>query len=105
MSVAEGHGVNGSTSVSKTESLGSNPSAPAKQSLLDPEGSWIEPDGINALRRWWFYRELARTGCHQMVLGRRIRFLWGVDLEWEACSTRSAHDGREGMDSMVSVVW
>ena len=26
----EGHGVNGSTSVSKTESLGSNPSAPAK---------------------------------------------------------------------------
>ena len=64
MSVAEGHGVNGSTSVSKTESLGSNPSAPAKQSLLDPEGSWIEPDGINALRRWWFYRGLARTVCH-----------------------------------------
>ncbi len=28
----EGHGVNGSTSVSKTESLGSNPSAPAKRS-------------------------------------------------------------------------
>ena len=27
---AQGHGVNGSTSVSKTESLGSNPSAPAK---------------------------------------------------------------------------
>ena len=45
----EGHGVNGSTSVSKTESLGSNPSAPAKQSLLDPEGYWIEPDGISVL--------------------------------------------------------
>ena len=31
----EGHGVNGSTSVSKTESLGSNPSAPAKPSAHD----------------------------------------------------------------------
>lgn len=32
----EGHGVNGSTSVSKTESLGSNPSAPAKPSAPEP---------------------------------------------------------------------
>ena len=32
----EGHGVNGSTSVSKTESLGSNPSAPAIPSALVP---------------------------------------------------------------------
>src|SRR4029078_6522090 len=32
----EVHGVNGSTSVSKTESLGSNPSAPATPSLLVP---------------------------------------------------------------------
>lgn len=39
LSGAEGHSVNGSTSVSKTESLGSNPSAPAKQSKLDPERS------------------------------------------------------------------
>lgn len=31
----EGHGVNGSTSVSKTESLGSNPSAPAKLNAYD----------------------------------------------------------------------
>ena len=30
----EGHGVNGSTSVSKTESLGSNPSAPAKLNVF-----------------------------------------------------------------------
>lgn len=30
----EGHGVNGSTSVSKTESLGSNPSAPANLDVL-----------------------------------------------------------------------
>ncbi len=34
----EGHGVNGSTSVSKTESLGSNPSAPAKPSAFDRPG-------------------------------------------------------------------
>ena len=47
--VRKGHGVNGSTSVSKTESLGSNPSAPATQSLLNPEGYWIEPDGISTL--------------------------------------------------------
>ena len=33
----EGHGVNGSTSVSKTESLGSNPSAPAKPIAAEPE--------------------------------------------------------------------
>jgi hypothetical protein len=34
----EGHGVNGSTSVSKTESLGSNPSAPATSSLIEVDG-------------------------------------------------------------------
>ena len=34
----EGHGVNGSTSVSKTESLGSNPSAPATSNLLEADG-------------------------------------------------------------------
>jgi hypothetical protein len=87
----EGHGVNGSTSVSKTESLGSNPSAPAtssslvpsaitlndswqtdaapfglgfNRSLLDPDGYWIEPDGIDALSGVVFYRKPAPTGCH-----------------------------------------
>ncbi|CUS32190.1 hypothetical protein COMA2_100003 [Candidatus Nitrospira nitrificans] len=34
----QGHGVNGSTSVSKTESLGSNPSAPAKPRRRDLNG-------------------------------------------------------------------
>lgn len=36
---AQGHGVNGSTSVSKTESLGSNPSAPANDCVVDGSGS------------------------------------------------------------------
>ena len=39
----EGHGVNGSTSVSKTESLGSNPSAPAKPNLLVPLAARLGP--------------------------------------------------------------
>ena len=38
----EGHGVNGSTSVSKTESLGSNPSAPAKPSVPESANGWLE---------------------------------------------------------------
>jgi hypothetical protein len=59
--VAEGHGVNGSTSVSKTESLGSNPSAPAKQSSLDPEGYLIKPDGIAPYAGFYFSVKLART--------------------------------------------
>lgn len=45
----KGHGVNGSTSVSKTESLGSNPSAPAKQSALGPDGYSIELDGVSPI--------------------------------------------------------
>ena len=76
--VWKGHGVNGSTSVSKTESLGSNPSAPAKQSLLDPEGYRIEPDGINALSEIGSNKMLARTGCRQMVPGRRMKHLQGL---------------------------
>ncbi len=46
----EGHGVNGSTSVSKTESLGSNPSAPASIDvlLLSSLGALaIRPDNLS----------------------------------------------------------
>ncbi len=39
----EGHGVNGSTSVSKTESLGSNPSAPAKPRAPERVDVWLVP--------------------------------------------------------------
>jgi hypothetical protein len=50
--------------------------------LLAPEGYWIEPDGISTLCEVSvFYKELARTGCHQMVLGRRIKHLLEVAFD------------------------